>query len=189
MEQTVEKKYPHAFHAERPEHRFPDEFSIRHPKMPLGQRAKLFSPFAALRGFEEAIDSKLESYVCKSELSEEDQEKLNSVMVELAALVKNGRQVRCHPVTVTVRYYIPCSDENHEAYGKGGRYETLTGTVLNIDPVIQKAIRVNENVIEFSDILEIKIETPAEEGEQDVLPLLYGDVAKAAPDCRSRDEL
>lgn len=189
MEQTVEEKYKHAFHAARPEHMLPDDFAIRHPKMPLSQRAKIFSPFAALRGFEEAVDSKLERYVRKAELSDEDREKLNAILVELAALVKNGRQVRRHPVVVTVRYFVPCGDENHEAYGRGGRYETLRGTVRKIDPVIRKAIWVNESEIEFSDILEIKIEAPAEEGEQDVLPLLYGDVAAAAPDRRGRGGL
>ena len=29
---------------------------IRHPAMPMSERAKIFSPFAALKGYEEAID-------------------------------------------------------------------------------------------------------------------------------------
>lgn len=32
----------------RPRHGPYDEFSLKHPKMPLAQRAKIFSPFDAL---------------------------------------------------------------------------------------------------------------------------------------------
>ncbi|MBR4393323.1 MAG: hypothetical protein IKT07_04780 [Oscillospiraceae bacterium] len=163
MERTVEQKYPHAFHSDRPKHDLPDDFVIRHPKMSLGQRAKIFSPFSALRGFEEAIDSKLETYVRKIELCEEDQEKVNQVLLELVELMKNGRQSGHRPV-VTVAFYIPCSDENNEAYGLRGTYETLTGTVRKIDPVSRKIIQVSESIIEFSDILEIGLATQTEEG-------------------------
>ena len=40
---------------ERPKHEN-DAFSLRHPKMERLERAKLFAPFAALKGFEESID-------------------------------------------------------------------------------------------------------------------------------------
>lgn len=33
-----------------------DEFESRHPKMSIENRAKIFAPFAALKGYEEAID-------------------------------------------------------------------------------------------------------------------------------------
>ena len=169
MEQSIEEKYPYAFHRQRPPHEGCDEFTVRHPKMQLGQRAKIFSPFAALRGFETAIDSKLERYVGRAELTEEDQERVNRVLREIA------ERRREHP-TVTVTYFVPCGDENHEAYGLGGKVETLTGSVQNFDPVVRKAIRISETVIDLSDILEIRTE------EDDVLPVLHGDVAGTAPD-------
>ncbi|MBR5965924.1 MAG: hypothetical protein IK015_07420 [Treponema sp.] len=34
--------------------------SPKHPRMPLASRAKIFMPFAALRGFEELIEKKKE---------------------------------------------------------------------------------------------------------------------------------
>ena len=46
----------------RPQHQG-DYFSLRHPAMPAGKRAKIFAPFSALGGFEEAIDEKRELYV------------------------------------------------------------------------------------------------------------------------------
>ena len=35
----------------KPEHEKDDSFSIRHPPMELSKRAKIFSPFDALKGF------------------------------------------------------------------------------------------------------------------------------------------
>ncbi len=40
---------------ERPVHEG-DDFAIRHPKMPLDKRAKIFQPFDALRGFSAELD-------------------------------------------------------------------------------------------------------------------------------------
>ena len=39
-----------------------DEFEARHPKMPREARAKIFAPFAALKGYEEAIDDTSDSH-------------------------------------------------------------------------------------------------------------------------------
>ena len=39
-----------------------DEFEARHPKMSRENRAKIFAPFAALKGYEEAIDDTAESH-------------------------------------------------------------------------------------------------------------------------------
>jgi hypothetical protein len=33
-----------------------DKFEARHPKMSIENRAKIFAPFAALKGYDEAID-------------------------------------------------------------------------------------------------------------------------------------
>lgn len=44
-------KYKQVYEKGKPEHHFPDAFSIRHPPMALAKRAKIFSPFDALKGF------------------------------------------------------------------------------------------------------------------------------------------
>ena len=163
MELPVERKYRGAFERCRPEHEPRDDFSIRHPKMQLSQRAKIFSPFAALRGFEEAIDEKLERYVDKRELTEEEQAALDRILTELYEQTRNLRAAREKPVRATVTFYVPCPDENHEAYGLRGSYETLTGRVWKVDPVLTKTLRIGEAVIEFADIAEIRIQDSAEE--------------------------
>ena len=45
----VAQKYADILHGSRPEP------SYKHPRMALSNRAKIFSPFAALRGYEEEI--------------------------------------------------------------------------------------------------------------------------------------
>ena len=47
-------RYKHVLEKGKPIHDN-DLFSIRHPAMPLSQRAKIFSPFAALKGYDEEI--------------------------------------------------------------------------------------------------------------------------------------
>jgi len=163
MEQTVETKYRAAFFRDRPAHNLYDEFSIRHPKMCLSQRAKIFSPFAALKGFEEAIDAKLERYVDKRELTEEEQGQLDATLALLLEQTRNRRLARANRVCATVRYYVPCRDENHEAFGLRGTYETVTGLVRKVDPILRKSLFIADQEIEFADLAEIHIVTLAEE--------------------------
>ena len=59
MNPAAEMKYARALTRERPAHDAWDEFSYRHPKMPPGQRAKIFAPFDALRGFDLRLESVL----------------------------------------------------------------------------------------------------------------------------------
>ena len=46
----------------RPQHRRFDDFSIKHPRMDTGHRAKIFAPFDALTGFSDAVASKRTMY-------------------------------------------------------------------------------------------------------------------------------
>ena len=45
----------------RPEHNGLDDFSAKHPPMPVSKWAKIFSPFDALRGFGDEIRQKEKS--------------------------------------------------------------------------------------------------------------------------------
>lgn len=154
MEQSAESKYAAAFSRCRPQHGRCDDFSLRHPKMPLSQRAKLFAPYSALVGFEELIDEKLRLYVPRRELNEEEQAETGRT---LSCLYEATRRRDAPPVRVCVTFFVPCPDENHEAYGRGGSYETLCGTVRRIDPVLTKSLFVDERPVDFADIAAITI--------------------------------
>ena len=51
----VNFRYREVFLKGKPRHDRCDAFRIRHPVMDRGKRAKIFAPFDALRGFDEAI--------------------------------------------------------------------------------------------------------------------------------------
>ena len=60
MNRDYSEEYKDIINKERPIHQG-DEFEARHPHMSRENRAKIFAPFAALKGYEEAIDSASDS--------------------------------------------------------------------------------------------------------------------------------
>ena len=55
MEMPVSFRYRDVFLKGKPKHDKTDSFSIKHPAMDLGRRAKIFSPFDALKGFSDEL--------------------------------------------------------------------------------------------------------------------------------------
>lgn len=53
-------RYKEIFLRGKPYHSKTDEVRIQHPNMDVGKRAKIFAPFDALRGFNEAVAAKTE---------------------------------------------------------------------------------------------------------------------------------
>ena len=158
MATLLETEYLRALSCGRPKHGRCDDFSLKHPKMLLSQRAKIFSPFAALTGFEEAIDEKVRPYVEKRELNDEEQAALETALSRLHDLTKNLRMAKENLVAATVTFFVPCADKNHEAYGRGGSYERYTGTVWKVDPILTKSLLIGDRTIEFSELAEIVIQ-------------------------------
>lgn len=97
-------------------------------KMDISNRAKQFAPFAALKGFEEALRLKERIVVPKVELTEEGMEEINR---KLLSIEKNE--------IVTVVYY----SENE--------YIQITGMVSKID-THAKILQVVDTRIPFENI-------------------------------------
>ena len=117
---------------QRPAHQL-DPFSFRHPAMPRAARAKIFAPFAALRGFEESVEEKNVVRIPRRILSEEEQEALGRRLQALFVQYRSRRARREAPVTVTVRFFRP-DGAPPEGEPPCGRYRTLTGPLLRFDP-------------------------------------------------------
>ena len=134
------RKYADIIHAARPAG---EESLLKHPRMPLENRAKIFSPFAALRGYEQEIarEGWKMRRVERPTPSEEEIEKLSA---KLAQVLK-GMEVR-------VMYF---QEDTTDLSGRhmGCCCET-SGRVETIDPVGQ-TIRVNGQMISFGDIQDI----------------------------------
>ena len=113
---NVAQMYADILHLSRPEP------PVKHPRMALSNRAKIFSPFAALRGFDDEISSEGASklLVKKVELSDEKKDALSDKLLQ----VKKGMKV-------VVRYFVRTTENT-------GKYMSLTGTVVMIDPVYRE---------------------------------------------------
>ncbi len=116
------------------------------PRMSISNRAKIFSPFAALRGYEDEIASEGKDHLKgkQIELSEEQKELLGN---KIGQLRKNQ--------LVKVKYFTD------------GYYEDLPGRVDSVD-AINKELRIYTGVtntigkelptiIPFEDILEVNM--------------------------------
>jgi len=55
MQMPAEFRYREVALKGKPSHETYDWFSLKHPKMDVEHRAKIFAPFDALRGFKDAI--------------------------------------------------------------------------------------------------------------------------------------
>lgn len=100
-------------------------------KMDRAQRAKQFMPFAALKGYEDALRAKEKVVVSKQELTEEQEEELNRQLLQI-----QKRDM------ITVVYF-----EKDE-------YLKVTGMVSRIDRSAQ-ILQVVNTKIEFTNIAEI----------------------------------
>lgn len=151
----------------KPQHSKTDTFRLRHPSMDVRKRAKIFAPFDALKGYNEAVAAKNVLYEDKRELNEEDQDELNRRFGILHNLTYNSRMARANNVKITVTYYVPCSDENSEAYGVLGQYQQITGICWNVDAEVTQTIRVDKKRIRLADIRNIESETDIFDREWD----------------------
>lgn len=137
---SVQSKYCKILHASRPE---PPH---NYPRMPMSNRAKIFSPFAALRGYDDEIASECRDHLKgnRIELSEEGEEVLNQKISQL----RKGQEI-------IIKYFTD------------GYYENIAGILDAVD-AINKELRIytgfiNDTgkelptIIAFEDILEIGV--------------------------------
>lgn len=152
-------RYKEIFLRGKPYHSKTDEFRVRHPSMDVGKRAKIFAPFDALRGFNEAVVAKTELYENRRELNEEEQAELNRRMTILRQLTVNSRAARENQIRVSVTYYVPCADPDNEAYGLRGQYQTVAGICRKVDPDVSRCLLIDDRNIHFQDIWQIESDT------------------------------
>lgn len=155
----VSRKYADILPLARPEP------SHVHPRMSKLNRAKIFSPFAALRGYEEEIAAEDQEHlkIAKIELSEEDKGKLSDKLLQ----IKKGMAVTvCYFEAGDAQLTSPdISTEPSKSSAPLGSYRTITGTVDRIDSVYcELIIRTGERnqlgkelpvTIRFDGILEL----------------------------------
>ena len=123
----------------------PRPVSPSHPPMPLIDRAAQFSPFAALTGFEAAVQEAARLTEVRPELDESRKEQLNACL----QLLKTHSRARPQ---AEICYFKP--DERKA----GGACVTVTGAVKKVDDFAGRVTMADGTVIPMEDILNIKAE-------------------------------
>ena len=117
----------------------------RHPKMSVENRAKLFTPFSALRGFDIEILTKEQDrlLVSRVTLGTDQQELIRHRLNDL----RSGQRV-------TVTYFRLVKELEGISLGE---YVTQTGKVRRVDAFYQVLV-VDSSVVAFEDIRELEVQ-------------------------------
>lgn len=118
----------------------PHPTSARHPRMPISDRAAIFSPFAALSGHSAALAESARLTDQKIELDEDTKAELDRKQAVLLEHI--GEQPE-----VTVPWFQP--DERKD----GGAYVTVTGRLKKIDEVGRTLTLLDGTSIPLEDVV------------------------------------
>lgn len=121
------------------------EPAARHPRMTMLNRAAQFAPFAALKGYEEAIGETARFTDMRPELSDDAKELLDRKLVILTA------EIQSEP-TVTITYFRP--DERKS----GGACITFSDRALRLDAEKRLLYFRAHEPISLDDMLDIDAE-------------------------------
>ena len=117
----------------------PYHVSAKHLQMSMLDRAAQFSPFAALTGYEDAIEETARLTDHKIELSEE---RITAISEVLSGLKPDD--------AVNVVYFVK------DARKDGGAYLAVAGTVRKVDAYAGILLLANGTAIPFEDISSIE---------------------------------
>ena len=121
----------------------PHPTSAKHPRMPISDRAAIFSPFAALTGHGDAIRETARLTDRKMELDEDAKAVLDLKQQILADKIDERPEV-------SVVWFRP--DEKKD----GGQYVTTTGQLKKVDD-IERVLRLTDGTtIPLDDVLELR---------------------------------
>ena len=122
----------------------PHHQSSKRPHMNNHQRAAQFAPFAALTGYDSAIDETARLTDQKLELTDEQADHLNAQIQRIIENITDKPQVE-------ITYFVP---DNRKS---GGEYMTVTGSVRRVDDHNREIVFVDGMTVKFDDVWNIKI--------------------------------
>ena len=120
----------------------PHKVSNVHKRMSLYNRAAQFAPFAALTGYNEAINETKRYTSKKIELDEEEKSIINNKLIEIES---NINSYKC----LNIKYFVK------DKLKDGGSYYEVTGYVKRIDTYNNLIILTNNKKIHINDIISI----------------------------------
>ena len=114
-----------------------------HPRMPRADRAAQFAPFAALTGYDAAIDETGRLTDQKIDISEDMKEKLDLKQNFLADIIDEQPEI-------SVTYFVPDKKKS------GGAYVTANGRLKQIDEYEQLIILTDGKKIPIQEVYSIE---------------------------------
>ena len=122
----------------------PHHESLNHPRMSNYNRAAQFAPFAALVGYEEAIEKSQERLTHRKELGDDKKQEIANVLNKIEKNIEQN-------IEVTIEYFV-VKDKSLDM----GKYLTYAGKIKKIDHVERKIIFLNRKSIYIKDIYDLK---------------------------------
>ncbi len=113
--------------------------------MPIKKRSAQFAPFAALKGYEEAVAEAQRLTERRRELDDEEARIMNERLTEILENISE-----CPHVTLT--YFLP------DKLKEGGSYEKYSGRVRRIDTYEKLLIFTDGKQIRINDLMELRID-------------------------------
>ena len=120
----------------------PHHVSVSHPHMSNIERAAQFSPFAALTGFEEAIEETARLTDDLRDISDSEREKLDAA---LAGLMRNPDP----KADMKITYFMP------DARKEGGEYVTEKVRIRRVDTDRREIVTMDKRRIAIEMILSL----------------------------------
>ncbi len=129
----------------------PEPNTAKHPRMSILDRAAQFSPFAALTGYDDAIEETARLVGRRIEPDEDERQRMDETLTILRTNIARRPEA-------IVTYFVP--DERKE----GGEYVNFRGNLRRIDEVDKSLIFADGTLIRLEDVIEVRI---PEEEKQD----------------------
>lgn len=111
-------------------------------KMSLSLRAKIFSPFAALEGYEDKIDDKSKIKTIKKELTDDQKNELNDNIIYLSSIDYKEKEIM-------ISYY---TFNDNELF-----INNKKSKIKRIDLTLRNIILIDKEKIDFDNIIKINI--------------------------------
>ena len=122
----------------------PHHVSATRPQMPMHDRAAQFSPFAALTGYDDAVEETARLTDEQHELSEDARNRLDEILHMIYDRIEEQPEIE-------VTYFVP------DEMKSGGKYVTLTSRVRCIDEYERKLVFINGIQIALNAVSRINI--------------------------------